>query len=525
MKQGMERGNYEMMEPLSKRMANRGQSGEKESFFKLSPRQNITKTMEHHRSEYGPPTFLKTHTKFIAMGMKNGSVFIFDHFEQLKVELTPPDLRQLNMGSVTCLDFNYNASTLVVGYQGGQLVLWDIINKKELKKVKDAHSSAIVFVMFYRRGALRIASCDAKGIMFTWSFSKIFFSYQVDRSVLFNGRKAGVLYDISLHRPNPNHRHVLDLLSLCAVANHESVFFVTLEPPLTLQQTILLPNTNLSDLKRGALPMLTWRKSYSATTTTAGSSNMRPSGQSRSVSASPSKSETSTMTPATRGKRNHFETLNPVLAVGSGTVIQLIEVFIRDEKAYYQSRDASHIRMRGIGQIQLEKLVIAMRWLNEENLVILTANDEICVCNGWPLDIAETIWPIPKGRSTRPTARVSMDFFIRHQYFGKNIICFKNCLEVIAGLDRNGQNNKLVVTTNSSVVTAHCMTWHDRIEKLIREGEWIKACCLVIEFFQQYEAGNIAASQSVARLLGKVDGYILQFCEFVVQSNKISDDE
>ncbi len=52
-----------------------------------------------------------------------------------------------------------------------------------------------------------------------------------------------------------------------------------------------------------------------------------------------------------------------MIAVGSGTVI-------RDENKFNLTRDTSLIRMRGIGQIQLNKLVISMRWINEENVVI-----------------------------------------------------------------------------------------------------------------------------------------------------------
>ena len=513
----------------------------KKNHFKLELREHITKTLEHHRSEYGPPTVICTHTKFIAMGMKNGAIFLFDIYEQLQAELSP---NPSNMGCVTAIDFNYNGSHLIVGYQSGQLILWDVINKKELKKIKDAHSSSIIFVKFYRRGTLRIASCDCKGIMFTWSFSKIFFSYQVDRNTLFNGRKAGILYDISLFKPNINYKHILDQVSLCAVANNESVFFVTLEPAMTLKQTIVLANTSIDDLKRGALPILAWRISYS-----------QPKSPQQSRKPSPSPPPPSSLPPPTPNSNRtfeqkqdvftHFHTYNPVLAVGSGTVIQLIEVFIRDEKAFIQHRDTGLIRMRGIGQIQLDKLVIAMKWLNEENLIILTANDEIYICSGWPIKISERIWPIPKSPKQsygnlisplttssmiKPNAtikkKISMDFFIRHQYFGKNIICFKNCLEIIDGLDRTGQTNKLMILTNTNMVSAYCMTWYDRIDKLIREGEWIKACCLIIDFFILFETNKISSqSSSVRKLLAKIDSYILQFCEFVVQSNKISDDE
>ena len=49
----------------------------------------------------------------------------------------------------TALDFNAKATQLVVGDAGGQ-VLWDVMHKKEPKKVKDAHTAPVVFAAFYR---------------------------------------------------------------------------------------------------------------------------------------------------------------------------------------------------------------------------------------------------------------------------------------------------------------------------------------------------------------------------------------
>eukprot|EP01083_Nonionella_stella_P268411 907369_1 len=133
-----------------------------------------------------------------------------------------------------------------------------------------------------------------------------------------------------------------------------------------------------------------------------------------------------------KGKKEHFHTYNPVLAVGSGTVIQLIEVFIRDENKFNLTKDTALIRMRGIGQI------------------ILTANDEILICSGWPLNISETIWAIKKRNET--ISSLSPEFF--HQY---------------------NKNN--------------------RIE---------------IEFFNKYQLGEIRQSTNVNKLISKIDTYIIQ---------------
>ena len=83
-------------------------------------------------------------------------------------------------------------------------------------------------------------------------------------------------------------------------------------------------NTNINDTKRGLLPIISWRRSYSIS------------------------------------NNNN----NPVLAVGSSKIIQLVEIYINDEKLFQQTRDTSLIKMRGIGQIHLKQPAIAMKFNN-----------------------------------------------------------------------------------------------------------------------------------------------------------------
>lgn len=140
----------------------------------------------------------------------------------------------------------------------GQLVLWDVINKKELKKVKDAHLTSIIYVKFYRRNSQRILSCDTKGVILLWTFSKMFFSYQADRSCIADGRIMGSLYDITLYKPNDNYRHLLDCYCICAVANADQVFFITIDPSTTIIEHFV------TFIKREhCSPILAFRLSYS----------------------------------------------------------------------------------------------------------------------------------------------------------------------------------------------------------------------------------------------------------------------
>lgn len=126
-KQNAELCNFNMDEPLTKRrrdLKNMRNMNNNDSFFKFTTMTNLTSTINnllHNNTEYGHPMITSTHLKYIAIGMKNGSVFLFDHFQKLKVVLTSSDISV--MGSVSALDFSHNGQNLIVGHQHGILFL------------------------------------------------------------------------------------------------------------------------------------------------------------------------------------------------------------------------------------------------------------------------------------------------------------------------------------------------------------------------------------------------------------------
>ena len=119
--------------------------------------------------------------KFIALGMRNGSVFIFDHFEKLCMELAPTD--PISQKGITALDFSHNGQNLVVAHDNGWIVLWDVIAKKELKKVKEGHTHPITFLKFFKKGQLKIVSMDCTGII-TFIF-KQYINLQTKANLIF----------------------------------------------------------------------------------------------------------------------------------------------------------------------------------------------------------------------------------------------------------------------------------------------------------------------------------------------------
>ena len=457
-----------IMEPLTKRLKEEEKDknsnsivNKKDSFFKLEKLNKLSKTINNFKVEYGKISCIRIHYKFIGIGMSNGNIFIYDHFENLLMTLSS-NIDDSNVGrniSVTCMDFSYDGNNIVAGYQNGYIILWDIINKKELKKVKDAHEYCIIFIHFYKKNQLKILSCDIKGIMFTWSFTKFFLSYQTDRSTLFNGKKAGVLYDVSLYINDvPNNEHILNKFGLCAIANSECVFFITLDPTKTLKQNIVHNKYN------NCIPIIEWKIELTSND-------------------------------------------NPILAIGAGKILQFIEVYVKSVKSLNDNpNNTDLIRIRGIGQIDLNDIIVNVKWMDNTKLIILTKNNNINIVTGNPkkMKLNEIIIP-------------SIEYkYIHHRYF--NINCFKNSMELIK---TSNNNNKLLLVCYNEFININCVTYNDKITKLMTEGQWIKAFCLTIKFFNDFERGNINTNnKDIKILLNKIDNMVDEFGKYALKSIK-----
>ena len=109
-------------------------------------------------------------------------------------------------------------------------------------------------------------------------------------------------------------------------------------------------------------------------------------------------------------------------------------------------------------------------------MIVLTEGLQLQIITGFPLQVSEVI-------------DASHRSLVTHIYYKLNdrpIQCFKNAMEIVLGADRTGQANKLLIVATDRLTQAACMTWTDRITKLTREGEWIKALCLAIQFAEVY---------------------------------------
>jgi WD40 repeat protein len=70
----------------------------------------------------------------IAIGTSHGLVLVFDHSQELKMVIGNPD----EFGGITSIDIcaMSNGYWLLTGHQSGQIILWDLNSKKQIKSVR-----------------------------------------------------------------------------------------------------------------------------------------------------------------------------------------------------------------------------------------------------------------------------------------------------------------------------------------------------------------------------------------------------
>ena len=78
--------------------------------------------------------------KYAIIGMSHCIICVFDYKERDMKTLEPAD----NYGAVTTMDINRKNTALIAGYEGGQIVLWDIESKTQIKQLTDFYTTPVM---------------------------------------------------------------------------------------------------------------------------------------------------------------------------------------------------------------------------------------------------------------------------------------------------------------------------------------------------------------------------------------------
>jgi len=432
--------------PLSKREKSPPRP---ETFMKF---ERLTKAEQIIREHGTSPTCATVSSRTIAVGLGGGSIICFDHFEKPMATLKTVSA----LGFVTCLDFTPSENYLAAGYQKGAIIIWDMHKQTVAKSMKDAHKQTVTSIFFRYSKELKLISVDALGFTYHWSFSKsIWAGFQFQKSCLFNGN-AGQIYDIAL-LPNNQLGFAKKVPPLAAIVNTQYTVLISLDP---IEMGRMLPHRG----DKGCVPCLDWRKRV-------------------------------VISDSDDGK----EPVNPLLAMGMGPIVSLIEV-------YPKPGEKLGVALRIIANIDVTNKVNAVKWINEEFLTVLTSKAEVLV-----LQYTRKALKIEEVKS------VSDLQIIRHIYFKDSTNIHVPCYAcgVEAGGMQSSQN--LVLLGKQKISKGELLTWQDRVEELKSQGEWIGAMRLCLAYYEGYKKGEFSGHSSKDFILHHIPQLVIDYTEIALR--------
>lgn len=159
--------------------------------------------------QHGPgiATVICTHSKFIAIGTSKGLILLFDYSQEIR-QVIGSTVAQTSrsIAPVTCLSISVSGTTLICGYDSGEVALWDITKGTILKRVTDLHTTKIIRINFVRNisdglpnvsgggSEHHVISADDKGVVRTIHFTKMLWtSYMADSECLLDSSSGAIL--------------------------------------------------------------------------------------------------------------------------------------------------------------------------------------------------------------------------------------------------------------------------------------------------------------------------------------------
>eukprot|EP01105_Mastigella_eilhardi_P023418 TRINITY_DN589_c0_g1_i3.p1 TRINITY_DN589_c0_g1~~TRINITY_DN589_c0_g1_i3.p1 ORF type:complete len:1046 (-),score=216.92 TRINITY_DN589_c0_g1_i3:442-3336(-) len=411
--------------------------------------------LESNRREVGLPTCIAVANQNILIGTSHGLVLVFDHTENLRLIIG----RNLvyEYGPVTAVDTPPFAegpreTWLLCGYQGGQVVLWDVLTGKALKVITDAHSHSVAFLRFLNDG-VRVLSADILGVMRLHIFTTAMFFGHVsaERILVLNGKQTGSVLALEPLRVG-NTAHVTDALNLFAFSTTKRTHIMGLGDGLTLRMCenlkLLRPQGTVTDsvsaatvAQPSALPRLSWRPAHVSEPRT---------------------------TPAYGGVRQlGRELLDPVLAIAWGCTITFVTVRNCPSKKNDNPARLSGVDFK-VGEYSTNAEITNIAWLGPHAIVFTTMSDDIRVLD--PITMAEIQTTGIKHMELIYSARLMNPATQNPQ------ISFENCIRYA--------HSRLYLLGLGSLHTVQLLSWDGCIESLVAKNRYAEALSLALDFYE-----------------------------------------
>ncbi|PRP85754.1 vacuolar protein sorting-associated protein 8 [Planoprotostelium fungivorum] len=309
-------------------------------FRTLTQISDVLNREKNQHNRVGIPTCLSV-DRDIIVGTSHSCILIFGHNENLKETIKNSDY-----GPVTAVDsaHHQNSHTLIAAYENGYVLVWDVLNKKEIKLIKK-HTFPVSHLRFLSEKN-RFISCDTSGITYTFTISTGMLRTSVDPHIVFDGKNTSIGQIVALSpfvkRDNS--------LSIVAFATLKRTYLVSLfSSYVKVNIQVERPRAIREE---DILPCLTW-------CTTAWRSEKSPAD--------------------TEHMKN---SQHPTLAISWGTHIQIIQM--------QESKDGKS-RSARLKDVVIETRIHAMSWIDGRVLLVLDDMDQLKVVDPFRGVVVQTL--------------------------------------------------------------------------------------------------------------------------------------
>ncbi|GAM21166.1 hypothetical protein SAMD00019534_043410 [Acytostelium subglobosum LB1] len=370
------------------------------------------------RKEMGYPTCF-TIAKYICIGTSHGYVLVFN-FDQALLSIIGGAICA-DSGSVTAIDLpscKVNEDWMVSGHQNGQVFLWDVVSGKPLKLLdSNMHKHPILHLRFFSDGH-RFISSDAHGVTNILTVTRGLMSYNIEQQLLLNGNLGPVL-SIALLLPG-NYPHPSDRSFIVALATKRKILIITAS-----QEGIGVLNNKITKPQyiksTGVLPYLSWRRV------------------------------------AFQKSLGHTKPLEPILAIGWGKNIQLLQIVT-------QPMDVKFLNPEFIivAEYQTDNDICGLEWLDSQTILLHNIKDELRVFDPFALEEVESV-------------NIKSMQLIHHSKL-QNVYSFHNTIRTFKA--------HVYLLGNAGLFSAHILTWLERLSILVSHHQWFEALCLSLDFYE-----------------------------------------
>ncbi|XP_052171048.1 uncharacterized protein LOC127787181 [Diospyros lotus] len=475
-------------------------------YFDVNAKNTITWTISSQafRRDHGSPQVVAVHLNFIAVGMSKGVVVAVpskysSHFADNM------DAKILILGSqgdnshspVTAMCFNQQGDLLFAGYGNGQITVWDLQKGSAIKVITGIHDAPVVHMLYLGQDSqvtrqvsrqFRVVSGDSKGLVWLITFTLVPWVNRLSYSTtcLLDGRTTGKALcassllsdefcggalmsqgnatgsssgissmmggvlggDASWKFLNEKSSLVEDGVIIFATYQHALVARVS--PSVVVYAQLSRPD----GVREGSMPYTAWKCMGQQQIS---SSEDMPKEASEKVS---------------------------LLAIAWDRKVQVAKLVKSELKIY--------------GKWTLESSAIGVEWLDDQMLVVLTSNGQLCLFSKDGTIIHQTSFNVDGSE-------------------GDDLVSYHTQFSNVFGNPEKAYHNSVAVRGASiyilgpmHLVVCRLLPWKERILVLRKAGDWMGALNMAMTLYDGQAHGVIDLPRSMEAVQEAIMPYLVE---------------